>query len=69
MARVWYLDQDDDDIWKFYDPSPVFAAFNTLTEVPREEVVVIIINEGEAIEFPAATPSTLRPGTNNRFIN
>ena len=69
LARVWYLDQDDDDIWKFYDPSPVFAAFNTLTEVPREEVVVIIIKEGEAIEFPAATPSTLRPGTNNRFIN
>ena len=69
LARVWYLDQDADDTWKFYDPSPVFAAFNTLTEVPREEVVVIIINEGEAIEFPAATPSTLRPGTNNRFIN
>ena len=68
LVRVWYLDQDTGN-WLFYDPDPDLANFNNLTVLPLQEVVVIIISEGENIDFPATTPAFLQPGTNNRLLN
>ena len=44
LQRVWWLDSRTQE-WKFYDPRPEFAAFNTLTTIdlaasPPEVLVV-----------------------------
>ena len=68
LARVWYLNQDNGD-WQFFDPA-LPAAINTLSEVPMNEVVVVIVTDGDRIDgVDYLTPSHLLPGTNNRFIN
>ena len=43
LVRVWYLDTTT-QTWSFYDPSPEFAEFNTLTEVSSGQIVTIIMN-------------------------
>ena len=43
LVRVWYLDTTS-QTWSFYDPSPEFAEFNTLTEVSSGQIVTIIMN-------------------------
>ena len=61
LARVWYQDRATQD-WTFYDPDPVFASFNRLTEVSSGQVVTIIITDGEPIPFQS---KTLYQGTNS----
>ena len=63
LARVWYQDRATQD-WTFYDPDPVFASFNRLTEVSSGQVVTIIITDGEPIPFQS---KTLYQGTNSIF--
>ena len=60
LVRVWYLDRKT-QVWSFYDPDPVFAAFNTLNEVSSGLNVSIIISDGDEIEFQGMT---LYQGTN-----
>ena len=68
LARVWYLNQDNGD-WQFFDPA-LPDAINTLSEVPMNEVVVVIVTAGDNIEgVDYLTPSFLQFGTNNRFTN
>ena len=61
LARVWYQDRAT-QAWTFYDPDPVFASFNRLTEVSSGQVVTIIITDGEPIAFQG---ETLYQGTNS----
>ena len=62
LTRVWYFDNAT-QVWSFFDPAPEFADFNTLTQVTSGQIVTIIVNEGDNIEFDS-TPATLYPGTN-----
>ena len=68
LSRVWYLNQDNGE-WQFFDPA-LPAAINTLSEVPMNEVVVVIVTDGDRVDgVDYLTPSHVLPGTNNRFIN
>ena len=60
LIRVWYLDRAT-QLWNFYDPDPVVAAFNDLTEVSSGQNVTIMISPGGTIEFQGIT---LYAGTN-----
>ena len=62
LLRVWYLDRAT-QAWSFYDPDPAFADFNALTEVSSGQIVIIIISDGDSIEFNSS-PSTLYQGAN-----
>ena len=62
LLRVWYLDRAT-QAWSFYDPDPAIADFNTLTEVSSGQIVIIIISDGDSIEFNSS-PSTLYQGAN-----
>lgn len=61
LSRVWYLDAENQD-WLFYDPAPEFAEFNDLTEITAGEAYIIIISDGEPVEFQGRT---LYSGSNN----
>ena len=54
LVRVWHLDRANQR-WLAYDPAPEFADFNDLTLVSSEQVVSIIITDGEPIEFQNIT--------------
>ena len=60
LIRVWYLERST-QVWSFYDPDPVNAVFNTLTEVSSGQNVSIIVNAGATIGFQG---DTLYAGTN-----
>ena len=60
LVRVWYLERST-QVWSFYDPDPVNAVFNTLTEVSSGQNVSIIVNAGATIGFQG---DTLYAGTN-----
>lgn len=61
LSRVWWLDAANQD-WLFYDPAPEFAEFNDLTEVEAGEAYIIIISDGDPVEFQGRT---LYAGSNN----
>ena len=49
LTRVWYLDRET-QAWSFFDPSPEFAEFNTLSEVSTGQIVTIIMNAQDTFE-------------------
>ena len=49
LTRVWYLDRQT-QTWSFFDPSPEFAEFNTLTEVSTGQIVTIIMNAQDTFQ-------------------
>ena len=61
LVRVWWLDAQNQE-WLFYDPAPEFAEFNDLTEVKVGEAYIIIVTEGDSVEFQGRT---LYSGSNN----
>ena len=60
LVRVWYLERST-QVWKFFDPDPDAAPFNTLTQVLSGQTVSIMISPGDNIVFQDLT---LYPGTN-----
>ena len=58
LTRVWYLDRQT-QAWSFFDPSPEFAEFNTLSEVSSGQIVTIIMSEQDSFQG-----ETLYPGSN-----
>ncbi len=64
LVRVWYLDARA-QAWSFYDPAPESADFNTLTEVSTGRIILIVISDGEPVEFQGVT---LYPGANVIYL-
>ncbi len=62
LQRVWWLDSRSQE-WKFYDPDPELAAFNTLTTVDlaTNPPVVLAVRVDRRTEFRG---HTLYPGWN-----
>ena len=58
LTRVWQLDRQT-QAWSFFDPSPEFAEFNTLSEVSSGQIVTIIMSEQDSFQG-----ETLYPGSN-----
>ena len=58
LTRAWYLDRQT-QAWSFFDPSPEFAEFNTLSEVSSGQIVTIIMSEQDTFQG-----ETLYPGSN-----
>ena len=58
LTRVWNLDRQT-QTWSFFDPSPEFAEFNTLTQVSSGQIVTIIMNATDTFQG-----QTLYPGSN-----
>ncbi len=52
LDRVWWLDSRTQD-WKFFDPNPELAPFNTLTMVnlAANPPVVLVISVSSQTEF------------------
>ncbi len=61
LSRVWFLDAENQE-WMFYDPDPEVADFNDLTEVKAGSAYIIIVTEGDPVEFQGRS---LYQGTNN----
>ncbi len=64
LERVWYL-IGATQMWEFYDPDPELASFNNLDEITVGEAYIVIVSEGDPIEFQGAQ---LYAGSNNRPI-
>ncbi len=62
LQRVWWLDARTQE-WKFYDPDPAFASFNTLTTIglAANPPVVLTVGVSREVEFGGRT---LYPGWN-----
>lgn len=60
LSRVWFLDAENQE-WLFYDPSPDFADFNDLTSVTVGVPYIVIVNEGDPVDFQG---NNLFAGTN-----
>ncbi len=56
LQRVWWLDSRTQE-WKFYDPDPDFAAFNTLTTIDQaaNPPVVLAVGVSRQTEFRGRT--------------
>lgn len=67
LVRVWSFDNES-KLWSFYDPRPDFADFNTLSEVSSDDIVTVIVSEGDPVDF-ASTPGTLYAGTNQVVLD
>ena len=61
LERVWYL-IGATQMWEFYDPDPELASFNNLDEITVGEAYIVIVSEGDPIEFQGRT---LYAGSNN----
>ena len=66
LTRVWNLDRAT-QTWSFFDPSPEFAEFNTLTEVTSGQIVTIIMNaqdtfQGQTLYVEGQQPHSHRVG-------
>ncbi len=61
LSRVWFLDAENQE-WLFYDPDPEVADFNDLNEVTAGKAYIIIVTEGDPVEFQGRS---LYQGTNN----
>ena len=62
LTRVWNLDRAT-QAWSFFDPSPEFAEFNTLTEVTSGQIVTIIMNAQDTFQgqtlFEGSNPTAI----------
>ena len=62
LTRVWNLDRAT-QTWSFFDPSPEFAEFNTLTEVTSGQIVTIIMNAQDTFQgqtlFEGSNPTAI----------
>ena len=56
LQRVWWLDSRTQE-WKFYNPDPAFAAFNTLTtiDLAANPPVVLAVGVSRQAEFRSRT--------------
>ena len=56
LQRVWWLDSRTQE-WKFYDPDPDFATFNTLANIDlaANPPVVLAVGVGRQTEFRGRT--------------
>ena len=56
LEKVWWLDSRAQE-WKFYDPDPQFAAFNTLetVDLAADTPVVLAVNVTRRHEFRGQT--------------
>ena len=65
LTRAWYLDRQT-QAWSFFDPSPEFAEFNTLSEVSSGQIVTIIMSEQDSFQgetlYPGSNPGSHRVG-------
>ena len=62
LEQVWHLDRAT-QTWKFFDPDPGLAVFNTLTEVSKGDVVSVVLSDGDTVRFQGDTaiPCTRAP--------
>ena len=62
LTRVWNLDRAS-QTWSFFDPAPVFADFNTLSEVTSGQIVTIIMNAQDTFQgatlFAGSNPTAM----------
>ena len=56
LQRVWWLDAQTQE-WKFYNPDPAFAGFNTLTtiDLAANPPVVLAVRVSRQTEFRGRT--------------